>query len=283
MMFVNIHLHPLLIFFIFISIITGTFVSLFIILTIVLWHELGHYAAAKYYKWRVDSIMLWVFGGVMKTDESFYRPIKEESIVTIAGPLQHIVIFIFIYILSFYSIIPESIVQEAYYYNWMILTFNLLPISPLDGGKLLLLIQSSFLPYYTAFRWTILCSIGICIGILIMQSVWLPFTWSAFALGCFLLLENYRAWKEQHYVLIRFLLFRGQQVKQTSMEVIQVQETFSLMDVFCRWKRNKTHRMLIERQGNILGKVDEQFCLDSYFKDHHVTTTIGEIMNFKDV
>lgn len=278
-MFVNIHVHPLLILFIFISLITGTFISLFIVLVIVLWHELGHYAAAMYYKWRVDSIMLWVFGGVMKTDESYYRPIKEEAIVTVAGPLQHLVIFLTLFLISKAALLPESIIEQAYQYNWMILLFNLLPISPLDGGKLLLLFQSSILPYYIAFRRTILLSISICIGILFMQYIWLPFTWSAFALGCFLLLENYRTWKEQYYVFIRFLLFRSEHVKRHRQETIYETEDALLMDIFKQWKRNYVHQICIKRKVAASVVVDERFCLDAYFNNQHIAAPIGEIID----
>src|SRR5699024_12020095 len=85
-----IHIHPILIIFIIISFVTGTFLQLFIILSIVLFHELGHYGAAKFFKWRIKGIMLWIFGGVMDTDEHGNKPFHEDIIVTIAGPLQHL-------------------------------------------------------------------------------------------------------------------------------------------------------------------------------------------------
>lgn len=281
-MFVNIHIHPILILFICISMITGTFITLMIVLVIVLWHELGHYVAARYYKWRVDSIMLWVFGGVMKTDETYYRSIKEECIVTIAGPIQHVFIFVTIYLLSRGSMLPESIIQEAYDFNWMILLFNLLPISPLDGGKLLFLIQSAIMPYYLAFRRTIIFSMLTCTGMLIMQYFWLPFTWSAFALGIFLLLENYRAWKEQLYVLIRFLLFRSERKVVDSYEHIVESEEATLMRIFQKWKRNKTHHMYIKQQGHAPYIVDEPYCLDAYFNQRYIKESIGEIIKLEN-
>src|SRR5690625_2653844 len=130
MIFVNIHLHPLLLLLILLSLLTGTFIQLFIILFIVLIHELGHYLAATYYKWRIDYIMLWVFGGVMKTEESSHRSIKEECIVTLAGPFQHIILFFVLTGLSVCQLLPEPILQQAHYYNGIILMFNLLPIYP---------------------------------------------------------------------------------------------------------------------------------------------------------
>src|SRR5690625_4827054 len=93
MIFVNIHLHPLLLLLILLSLLTGTFIQLFIIFFIVLIHELGHYLTATYYKWRIDYIILLVFYGVIKTEKLFHISIKEECIVTLAGIFQHIILF----------------------------------------------------------------------------------------------------------------------------------------------------------------------------------------------
>src|SRR5699024_6932825 len=93
-----IHIHPILIIFIIISFVTGTFLQLFIILSIVLFHELGHYGAGKFFKWRIKGIMLWIFGGVMDTDEHGNRPFHEDIIVTVAGPLQHLYIYFYLLI-----------------------------------------------------------------------------------------------------------------------------------------------------------------------------------------
>src|SRR5690625_467395 len=128
-------IHPLLMIFSFIALLTGTFVDLFIIMLIVLLHEFGHYVAANHYKWRIQSIDLWVFGGVMKTDEYGSKSIREELIVTLAGPFQHIIIYLIIAILSFQPILPHSIVYLIFYYNSIIFIFTFLPICPLVGEK----------------------------------------------------------------------------------------------------------------------------------------------------
>src|SRR5690625_1053595 len=89
----QVQIHPLLVLFIVISILTGTFLQLAIILFIVFIHELGHYLAAVYYKWRIQTIVLWVFGGVMKTDEYGSRSIYEEFVVSIIVTMLHLVIY----------------------------------------------------------------------------------------------------------------------------------------------------------------------------------------------
>ena len=282
MIFVNIHLHPLLLLLILLSLLTGTFIQLFIILFIVLIHELGHYLAATYYKWRIDYIMLWVFGGVMKTDESSHRSIKEEFIVTLAGPFQHIIIFLVLTGLSVWQLLPEPILQQAHYYNGIILMFNLLPIYPLDGGKLLLLIQSAFTPYYVATRRIFYLSMFLCFALMMMQLMFFPFTVSAFALCLFLLLENYRALKEHYYSFIRFLLSRMDPSARKRMEQKSVQEDALLMDVFKQFRRNRMYRIRVQRKLVPSSVVTEQYCLHAYFTKKQITATMGEVIEIKE-
>src|SRR5699024_8922415 len=132
-----IHIHPILIIFIIISFVTGTFLQLFIILSIVLFHELGHYGAAKFFKWRIKVSMLWIFGCVMDTDELGNKPFHEDIIVTVVCPLQHLFIYLFLFIdsLGQIQLISTPIWDKVFLYNTLILLFNLLPIWPLDGGK----------------------------------------------------------------------------------------------------------------------------------------------------
>src|SRR5690625_7669936 len=83
-----IHVHPLLMIFMIISFLTGTFMELAIILAIVLVHELRHFLFPRLFHWRIHSIMLWVFGVVMKTEEHGNKPIHEDATVETGGPMQ---------------------------------------------------------------------------------------------------------------------------------------------------------------------------------------------------
>ncbi len=110
-----IHIHPVLLVFIIISFLTGTFIELMIILGIVLIHELGHFMMASAFRWRIRGIILWVFGGVMDTDEHGTRPLHEEILVTIAGPLQHLFIYMLLLFLSGNQFAPSSMVEMAFF------------------------------------------------------------------------------------------------------------------------------------------------------------------------
>ncbi len=276
-----VHIHPILLLFIAISLLTGTFVELFIILAIVFIHELGHYLMATIFKWRIRSIMLWVFGGVMDTDEHGNRPIHEEMLVTIAGPLQHLFIYGIIFFISAGEFVPSSLIELMFHYNTLILLFNLVPIWPLDGGKFLFLLLSSFIPYRQAYHSVIIISLLACISILLLQLFVFPFTLSSFLIILFLLKENRLEWKERYYVFIRFLLKRYQGDSTVKgVRSIVVPHQSSLMDVFAQFHREKRHSIYIQFSENERKSIEENDCLQQFFYERQYNKTIGELVQY---
>lgn len=274
----SIHIHPVLLLFIVIAMLTGTFVELILILSIVFIHELGHYTAAIYYHWRIKNIVLWVFGGIMNTEEHGSKPIKEELIVTLAGPFQHFFIYIVIYLLSITTNIPLSIIDMALYYNTMILLFNLLPIWPLDGGKLIFLVLSRYLPFRKAHHYTIFLSVGATVLFLIVQFVFFPFTLSAFFILIFILMENRLEWKRRFYVFIRFLLnkYDGDEIVR-KVESLTVPSHLSLINVFNYFKREIHYAIYVTYPDNSRLQIDENDCLHTYFYEKDYRKNVGDI------
>ncbi|MFB4166605.1 site-2 protease family protein [Virgibacillus sp. JSM 102003] len=280
-LFPVIHIHPILFIFIIVSFLTGTFIELMVILGIVLFHELGHFTMAKVFKWRIRGIMLWVFGGVMDTDENGTKPLVEEVLVTIAGPIQHLFIYMLLLLLSANSIVPSSIIELAFFYNSAILLFNLLPIWPLDGGKLIFQILSTLLPYRKAYDYVIIFSICTCSLFLIVQLLFIPFTLSAFILFLFLLMENRSDWKQRYYVFIRFLLRRYQgETYIKGVHPMEVSHDSFLMDIFSNFHREKRHPIYVTFPGDIRETIDEMDCLHSYFHERNYSKPIGEITGY---
>lgn len=271
-------IHPLLIFFIIVSILTGTFFHLFIIFIIVLWHELGHFMMAKYFHWRIDSIMLWVFGGVMKTDEHGTCPLYEDILVTMAGPLQHLFIFLTLILLESFQIVPPSIIHFAHQYNIVILLFNLLPIYPLDGGKLMFYLFSLFLPYRKAYHLILMSSMGLAIGLLIIQSIFFPFTLSVILIMLFLLFENNIEWRNRRYVFRRFLLSRlNLAFHYKNVETIHVLRTEQMIDIFAMFKREKTYKIKI-LDSEPIKEFTEKDCLHAFFYRQKLIRYIGDLI-----
>jgi len=274
-----IHIHPVLLFFLFISFITGAFMHLAVILAIVFIHELGHVLMAIHFKWRIRKIMLWVFGGVMETEEHGTRPIAEEALVVAAGPFQHVLIFIFLNTLGA-SILPSSVLDLAHTYNAAILLFNLLPICPLDGGKLMSLVFSSLLPYRKAHAISIVLSALIALVVLAVQLLLYPFVLTACCLILFLLLENQREWKQRYYVFVRFLLKRSEAQGQFKKALISAHSGQPLIQVLSQFRRNRRHVIYV-KDASPAGYLSEPDCLNLYFAQNGVRRTAGEALDIQ--
>ncbi len=113
-----------------------------LLMMIVLIHELGHFLCAVFLHIPVDKICLYPFGGISKFKNKLNIPLKHEFLILIMGPLMQIV---FMFLIKDH--LPLSYQEMFVLYNRNILVFNLLPIYPLDGGKLLNIILASQLSF----------------------------------------------------------------------------------------------------------------------------------------
>ncbi|MUV39504.1 Stage IV sporulation protein FB [Lentibacillus sp. JNUCC-1] len=273
-----IHIHPIMILFILISIITGTFVQLLIIFTIVLLHEMGHYSMARFFKWRIKGIVLWIFGGVMETDEHTTKPSYEEVLVTLAGPFQHVLIYFLTLLAASFDLFPHSINESILYYNGVILLFNLLPIWPLDGGKLLLILLSIHWPYKRAHQLTVMFSTLAVVMLIIGYTLMAPFTLGVYVIAVFLLIENHVERKRHSYIFLRFLLNRYENNGHIrGVSAIEVPSHSLVTDVFALFKREKRHQIYIVFPDQTRKMVDETECLRSYFYDKRHDRQMADI------
>lgn len=148
-----IYFHPLFIILSFISVLTATFRNIIIFTSIILIHELGHFFVAKLLGWKVDKIVIYPYGGCTKFVDSLNKPIFSEFLVLIFGPIFQIIFYL---IMSRYLGNFDLLLFKKY--NLFILLFNLLPIYPLDGGRLINLLISKKVPYLKSLTLTIIIS-----------------------------------------------------------------------------------------------------------------------------
>ncbi|GIO21791.1 stage IV sporulation protein FB [Oceanobacillus sp. J11TS1] len=213
----------------------------------------------------------------MKTDEHGSRPIREEAIVILAGPSVQVLIFGLLYGASSFGMVPDYYYELILYYNAIILLFNLLPIWPLDGGKLVFLLLTSVLSFKKAYYITIIASLTICAGIILIQLLFLPFTLSSFLIWLFLIHENWQEWKYRFYVFMRFLLKRYEGGNFVSaIQPIYASPQDSFLEVLARFHREKKHTIYIEYPNKERISVEDNECLAFYFNEKPYRKTIGE-------
>lgn len=116
------------------------FVLMGVVYTIVVLHELGHSLAAKKLGYDVQKILLHPFGGMAVIGNSKNNDWRKNHLhefwITICGPLVNIfILMLFTPLLYFNG--PTPFVDFVCYLNWVLLVFNLIPIYPMDGGRLM--------------------------------------------------------------------------------------------------------------------------------------------------
>lgn len=276
----QVHIHPLLWIIIALSIMTAHFLEVCLLLGIIFIHEMGHAAAASFFSWRIKKISLLPFGGVAEMDEHGNRPLKEEFIVVIAGPLQHLWMGGGAYLLENFGVIPEDLFQLFISFNVMIFIFNLFPVWPLDGGKLVFLLLSLKHSFPHAHRVTLMLSIvslGLFSFLILMIApshinVWVVIAFLAFSL--------YHEWKQRRFIFMRFLLERyyGKKSNPSALVPIQADEQELLIHVLEKFQRGCKHPIIVEAEGKEKGTLDENELLHAYFTEKRLTDKISDLL-----
>jgi len=123
-------------------------------------HELGHSLTARRYGVRVPRILLLPIGGMAEFDRIPRQP-SQELLITVAGPAVNFAIvalllpFVWRGLLrndvSEYS--PMGLIENLWYANLGMGIFNLLPVFPMDGGRIFRALLAIKLPYLRATYW----------------------------------------------------------------------------------------------------------------------------------
>lgn len=274
----KLYIHPLLWFVMALAIITGHFIELSLFLLIILIHELGHVLAAYYYSWRIKKISLLPFGGVAEVDEHGNRPLIEETFVTIAGPIQHFFMIGLAFLLNNFSFFPVYLYDLFIDFNLMVLLFNLLPIWPLDGGKLVYIWRSHIDAFPIAQTKTITIS-ACCLFLFLMILLFVqPLNLNLWIVISFLAFTLYYEWKHKRYVFVRFLLERyyGNKVEFKTLKPIHVNEDVTVIQVLEQFQRGCKHLIVVEKEHET-DQLDENELLHAYFTEKKLSTKIGEL------
>lgn len=117
-------------------------ITVFIVTTLsALLHEFAHYVVASRMGYSMQKIRLMPFGAELFGDfDSFQN--RDELKVAIAGPIMNFCICIVVLGLWWIKPVVYSFTDVFFSTNLVMGIFNLLPIFPLDGGRILLCLLS---------------------------------------------------------------------------------------------------------------------------------------------
>ena len=189
--------HPIFLITILFFILLGRFRMIGYFMLLISIHELGHIITGLYFKWKIDKIILLPFGMLTKFDIDINTKLIEEFVVSISGVLFQLV---------FYIIIKDRI---SYYYfsyiNWFLIIFNLIPINPLDGSKIINVFINKITSFYNSLY------ISSCISfmcIIVLNVLLFNANKLVIFISMFLGIETLKNYKDINNIFNKFLLER---------------------------------------------------------------------------
>ncbi len=142
----------------FLAFVSGLFKDVLIFFLIILIHEVGHVTTSLLYGWKIKKVSFGICGGFITYDDEIDKSFKEEFLIATSGFTFQILFYlaaVFFFDNDIISLKEISLIRK---YHYSILLFNLLPIIPLDGSKIINVLLNVFLPYKLSLRITSLTS-----------------------------------------------------------------------------------------------------------------------------
>lgn len=204
-----------------------------LLFTCVLLHELGHSYVAKKHGSNIQSITLFLFGGVSSMEEIPRNP-KVEFNMALAGPSVSLLIgAVLIIIYEFFKSPNQSSLTDPYlrliwlmgYINIVLFVFNLLPAFPMDGGRVLRAWLAGRMSYIKATQ--------TAAGIGKMFAIFM---------GIFGLFAQGGLW----FILIAFFIYIGASEEEKSTEVSVLLEGVKVRDIMSKEVKTVTSEMSVE-------------------------------------
>jgi stage IV sporulation protein FB len=284
----SVRLHPLFVLLMLLSVVTGFFMEIITLFSIVLIHELGHVAAARNFGWKIREIQLLPFGGVAVVEHAGNVPAKEEVLVAAAGPLQNAAMIVFAWVMLWAGV--GDAVWWDYFIsaNMMIGLFNLLPIMPLDGGKMLLSACGCLFPYLKALSGATVFSMAASCGFIAL-SIWLALgqplsiPLNLLLIGLFLLYANWHDYRNIPFRHMRFLIdrqsrTRGKLADGTLAQPIVVGGQRKVSEILRMFMKEKYHLIYVmDDEGAIRAVFPETRVIQAYFHELKPGSAVSEL------
>lgn len=247
----------------------------------VLLHELGHSLVAMRYDFEIESITLWLFGGVAKLVE-MPEDWLEEFYIAIAGPIVSVVLGVLAGI-AFFAIptgsgfLSDSVLFLLGYLAVMnvgLAVFNMIPGFPMDGGRVLRAFLARSRPYPVATQQAAGVSKVVAVGLALVAV--LIFNPILLALAGFLYIA---ATGEAKEVAVRAALedVSVQDVMTPAADVGVVDERVSVAALIDRMFEERATWYPVVRGDDVVGVVELEDAR-SVSRKHRTGVAVGDIM-----
>lgn len=280
----EIRLHPAMLLYVLYAGWTGYLRFMVVSVISILLHEAAHASVAWAFGQSPDLIELSPLGAVMRLEDDCAFPLWKRVVMLLAGPAMTFGLCCVSLQLAKANRISQEWAAMLFMTNVSILLLNLLPVLPLDGGRVLSLLLECFIKPRIVSR--IMFALGTTLGLgLIILNVWSSYKLGAWNLslafiGCCMMYcaaaaTTTRAMAELRYLMDRRIILerRGLRKADTIM-ILHTQKLYQLV------KTLPPHRLIqyiIIEVGSMktLGVLTEYDVITAYLQ--HPNATCGQL------
>ena len=228
-------------------------------------HELAHVFAAKSFRLPVPEVEITPFGGVARMEDICEATPVQQFVVAAAGPAMSWMCCLVC--AGLMQLGWVSLTQIGGFLRWslLLLCFNLIPVLPLDGGRMLQALLTPWLGWQKAMR--ILSTAGICLGIFLNGvAIWGALhgvaNLSLVIAGCYLMYAAHVSRTMAAIQCIHSVISKKTKLereKTLQVEWLGASSLTSVRDLFRRMTPGKYHRVIILDDDGLksMGELDD--------------------------
>lgn len=150
-----------------ISFLSGYFQYIYILLLIIFIHEFGHFFISNLINIKANKIIIYPFGGLTIYDSDLNLNTNKELVSLLGGITFQLLFYFLVVIIHNNNLMTHNVFNIIKRINIILISFNFLPILPLDGGRLLNILLDKIFPYKLSNKLTLIVSI-LFLGLFIM-------------------------------------------------------------------------------------------------------------------
>jgi len=245
----------------------GAALGLFASVTV---HELGHAWVAMRYDIRVESITLWILGGLASLAE-MPRQWDRELYIAVAGPVASLLLAALcvgaLAVLPAEATVVSFVVGLLAVMNVVLAVFNMTPAFPMDGGRVLRALLGRNRSYASATQTAARVGTGFALLFAVVGIV-VVFSPILLLLALFIYVA---ATSESRSVMVAELL-SGLSVADILSESPVVDANDSAADVFDRFVGARRTELAVAENGRIIGVVTGEQLRELPFEEFETTT-----------
>lgn len=249
-------------------VINNMFVNFIVYFLCLICHEYSHYIVAKKLGYSTGKIYLTPFGATISINENIFYS-YHEVIIALSGPFFNY--FMLISTIALWWIFPQtySFTYNFAQYNFILCFFNLLPIYPLDGSKIL----SYFLNKITKRTKNVIVILNFVFSVIFLIIFLIYKNFSLIIMDCLFLLSLCE--KQSKYIPNTAFLNKANNIMP--LNTIVVNQNMPIYKLNSMLKQNALNRFFVVDNNLKIVKVINQQDLYNIFTKNNSLTPIKDI------